>query len=85
MAMANGGGKRPLIDTIILMVAGTICLAILLSLVFVAIVEIANPEQDTTVATATLASFLNILMGLLAGFIAGRTERAKRNGQSNAE
>jgi ABC-type proline/glycine betaine transport system permease subunit len=71
--------KRPLMDIIILMVAATICSAILISLIAIAAIELINPDQDTTVATATMASFLNILMGLLAGFIAGRTERKQRS------
>jgi hypothetical protein len=54
--------------------AGTIALSVLLSGTAVAILEIINPETDTTQIVAILSDIINTLIGVMAGFLAGRTE-----------
>jgi membrane protein implicated in regulation of membrane protease activity len=71
--------QRSTTDLLILMITGTICLAILGAGAAIAVVEIWHPETDTTKAGAAVAAVLNTLIGLLAGFFAGRTDRTRRD------
>jgi hypothetical protein len=40
--------------------------------------EIAHPEADTHTAGAVIANIVNTLVGLVAGYLAGRTERGRQ-------
>jgi hypothetical protein len=77
--------KRSTADVLILMIAGTICGVILLTVVGVNILELVNPDADTKVISAAIANVVNTLVGLLAGYLAGRTQMRQRGGddQSN--
>jgi hypothetical protein len=55
------------------MVAATVCIAILSSGAVIVIVEITNPETDTESGLRTITGIINTLIGLLAGFLAGKT------------
>jgi hypothetical protein len=59
----------------LLMVAGTICVAILISIISIGMIEVVHPETDTNEAAIALGAVLNTLVGLLAGYLAGRTQR----------
>jgi hypothetical protein len=69
---------RPTSDLLILMIAGTICFAVLASGATIATIEILHPQRDTTTAFKAVADVINTLIGLLAGFLAGRGERMLR-------
>jgi hypothetical protein len=60
-------------ETLMLLIAGTICLSVLVIEVFVITLSFIDPDRDVTGAVAFVSSTLNTLIGLLAGYIAGRT------------
>lgn len=70
-------GARSTTDLLILMVAGTICGAVLLATVSIGLIELANPEADSSAAMVALGAVLNTLVGLLAGYLAGHTQRVR--------
>ena len=69
---------RSTTDLLILMIAGTICVAVLASGATIAVIEIRDPETDTSSSVAAVSDVINTLIGLLAGFLAGRSERGMR-------
>lgn len=71
--------NRETTDILILMIAGTICFALLASGATIAFIEIrSNGEADTAVAFKSVQDVLNTLIGLLAGFLAGRTDSIRQ-------
>jgi hypothetical protein len=60
-------------DLLLLIVAGTIAAAVLLTVLAVGVSEIVHPDVDTSSAAAALSGVVSTLVGLLAGFLAGRT------------
>ena len=65
-------------DLMVLMVAGTICGTVLFTVAASFVFKIINPEQDINKTFVLVADILNTLIGLLAGFLAGRAEIAKK-------
>lgn len=61
-------------DQLVLLVAGTVCFTVLGTVATVAIIEIFDSKQDTSVAVKSITGIINTLIGLLAGFLAGRTD-----------
>jgi hypothetical protein len=61
-------------ELLVLLIGGTICVSVLISLVVIAILEILDPTTDTTQGIALVSDTIHTLIGLLAGFIAGRTD-----------
>lgn len=74
--------NRSTTDVLVLMIAGTICVAVLATGAAIAFVEIRDSSVDTSSITNQLADVINTLIGLLAGFLAGRSSVAqgRRNG-----
>lgn len=66
--------RRTTGDILVLLVAGTVCLSVLLSLGTITVVKIINPDADTSQAAGIIADIINTLIGLLAGFMAGKTD-----------
>lgn len=64
---------RPVSDLLILMVAGTVCVSVLLAGIGLWLVELTSPETDTARGFGAIGAVLNTLIGLLAGFLAGKT------------
>lgn len=65
---------RSTTDLLILLIAGTICFSVLASGAAIAIIEIQDPNTDTSRAVGAISDVVNTLIGLLAGFLAGRTD-----------
>jgi Na+/phosphate symporter len=70
--------RRTTGDTLVLMVAGTVCTVIVLSAIAVVVVVLARPDADVSHLTGALASVDTTLVGIIAGYLAGRTGREKR-------
>jgi hypothetical protein len=64
-------------EILVLMIAGTICSSVLLAGATAGIVKITNPNADITSGLNALTDVINTLIGLLAGFLAGRTDRSQ--------
>lgn len=64
---------RSTIDILVLMIAGTICGVVVSGALTALIVEVFHPETDSAKIVVLLSDTLNTLIGLLAGFLAGRT------------
>lgn len=60
-------------DLLVLMVTMTVCVAILASGVTIVVVELTNPQTDTEAGLRTITGIINTLIGLIAGFLAGKT------------
>jgi hypothetical protein len=65
-------------DILIIMIAFTICFAVLAAGAAVALIELVHPEVDTTASVGIISDVINTLIGLLAGFLAGRTDATQR-------
>ena len=59
------------------MIAGTICSSVLLAGATVGIVKAFHPGTDVSAGLNALTDIINTLVGLLAGFLAGRTDRSQ--------
>jgi hypothetical protein len=66
-------------DLLVFGIATTICTVVILTVVTVIVIEIAHPKTDTSAAIRQVADIINTLIGLLAGFLAGRTDAAAAN------
>lgn len=61
-------------EIMILMVAATVCGAIVVGGAAVILLAFVHPEYNSSFAAQKLTSLLNTMIGLLAGFTAGRTD-----------
>jgi hypothetical protein len=66
-------------DLLVLLVAGTVCFMVLSTGATIMIVEIIDSKTDTTSAVRQVTGIVNTLIGLLAGFLAGRTDYSLQN------
>jgi hypothetical protein len=74
--------NRSSTDLLLLMIAGTVCVSVLVSLATVVVQTFVSPENKG--GFAAVADIINTLISLLAGFLAGRTESTRRpNGKSD--
>lgn len=67
-------------DLMILIVAGTICATVLFSVFGAFVFKMIHPEYDLNKTYLLVADILNTMIGLLAGFIAGRSRFGEHNG-----
>jgi hypothetical protein len=61
-------------DLLVLIVAGTICGVVIFTAVGSFAFKLLNPDADINKTFVLVADILNTLIGLLAGFLAGRAE-----------
>lgn len=78
-------GDRSTGDLLVLMIAGTVCASVLASGALVAILSLVHPETDVTLWINRVTAIINTLIGLLAGFLAGRTDITLRRKAEAAE
>lgn len=74
---------RPTGDVMILMVAVTLCLGVIAIGTTTLVFAFLNPQTDVTSAFRFVANILNTMIGLLAGYLAGRTEKASASKESD--
>jgi hypothetical protein len=63
---------RPTGDLLVLMISGTVCFGVLASGAIIAMVVLFHPETDVSNWISRINGILNTMVGLLAGFLAGR-------------
>lgn len=68
---------RSTADTLVLIIATTICAAILLAVIGVFTLQLAEPKVDLTHLVGNLNDVINTMIGLMAGYLAGRTEKTR--------
>jgi hypothetical protein len=64
---------RPTSDLLVLIIAGTICCCVLCFGTAVAVLAFTQPDKSHADAANLLGDSLQLLVGLLAGFMAGRS------------
>lgn len=74
--MANRG--RSTADTLILMIAGTICVAILIATIGVFVIRVYEPKVDLSGLVGNLNDVINTLIGIMAGFLAGKQSNRRK-------
>jgi len=65
---------RPTGELMVLMVAFTVCGSVVVGGGAIIVLAVFQPSVDTSSAARNIADLLNTLIGLLAGFLAGRTD-----------
>jgi hypothetical protein len=61
-------------DLLVLMIAGTVCLVVVGSSLAIIVGQFINPEYPISDAAGAVGDIISTLIGLLAGFLAGRTD-----------
>lgn len=61
-------------EILVILITTTVCFGVLASGLIISIVAIVSPEKDTTVWITRVTGIMNTMLGLLAGFLAGRTD-----------
>lgn len=74
--MATPFGERSTGEIIVLVIAVSVCFVVVFGVIAIAIVEVIDSETDTIGAAAVISDVVNTLIGVMAGFLAGRTEGA---------
>jgi hypothetical protein len=59
----------------VLSITFTVCFGVLASGATIAVISLVRPEADVSNWIARVTGILNTMIGLLAGFLAGRTDR----------
>jgi fructose-specific phosphotransferase system IIC component len=72
--MANRLRDRSTGDLLVLVIAGTICFSVIATGAITAVYVFVNPGADISGPARLIADVINTLIGLLAGFLAGRTD-----------
>jgi hypothetical protein len=66
--------RRTTGDLLILIISLTVCGTVLLGMLVLGTIAVIQPGTDTTAGAAAIVGVINVLIGLLAGFLAGRTD-----------
>jgi hypothetical protein len=69
--------RRSTGEILVLLVASTICVGLAVSGAALILFEFIHPSADASAAAKVLAGTVNTLIGLLAGFLAGRSDAEK--------
>lgn len=68
---------RPTPEVVVLVLATTVAILLVVSVVLVGVLEITHPESDTSGAVASITNTITLLVGAVVGFLAGRAAKEK--------
>lgn len=68
---------RPTGEILVLSITFTVCFGIIATGFMVGLIVLFRPGVDVSVWVSRITGILNTMVGLLAGFLAGRTDREK--------
>jgi len=77
--------ERPTGDLLVLAIAGTVCFTVLATVATLGVVEIFDSGRDTSSGVNAITDVINTLIGLLAGFLAGRGQAAWKTPGSDVD
>lgn len=77
--------ERSTADLLVLLISSTICISTFLYGAVVSVLVFVQPQKDHSEAVTLLSNTFQMLIGLLAGFIAGRNEKQKQGNFNGAE
>lgn len=69
---------RSVSEMVILAITGVVCVIVLGGALFIILVEVFHPGTDTSRVISLLADTINTLIGVMAGFLAGKTHSVSR-------
>jgi uncharacterized membrane protein HdeD (DUF308 family) len=69
---------RPTGDILILSLTLTVCFSLIASGLVVAIIAFVHPNKDLSLWVSRITGIINTMIGVIAGFLAGRTEMTSR-------
>lgn len=72
-------GRRSTGDLLVLLIATTVCFSVLAGGFGVFIAGLLYPDRDNTAVVRAIGDVINTLLGLLAGFLAGRTDAVREH------
>jgi hypothetical protein len=61
-------------DLLVLLIAGTICMSVMFGVITLTVLSFLSPADEHPAATAVVSDAIQMLVALLAGFLAGRTD-----------
>lgn len=70
--------ERSTADLLVLLIATTICVAILIATLGIFVLRIYEPHSDLSGLIGNLNDVINTMIGLMAGFLAGKSGRRGR-------
>lgn len=65
-------------DVLVILIAGTVCMMLLGGGLLIGVLLIAQPGREYTALIKTISDVVNTLIGLLAGFLAGRSDAMRK-------
>jgi len=66
-------------ELVMLILAGTVGLLLVASVIMIGAVEVTHPESDTSTAVSSIAHVMTLLTGAVVGFLAGRSAKEKES------
>jgi hypothetical protein len=75
--------NRPISDLLVLMITFTVCFSVVISGMTIAVIAFFHPDTDVSLWTSKVSGIINTMVGLLAGFLAGRT--TAKNGNTKTD
>ena len=76
---------RPTGEILVLMIAGTICGAVVIGMFSIIVLAIIHPGYDYNGGARTVADLLATMVGLLAGYLAGKSTTIFRKDEDSPE
>jgi len=72
-------------DLLVLMVAATVCTVLVVGVIGLGILAVARPSEDLSRAFSAVGSVLSTLVGIVAGYLAGRTDRGREQSRADED
>ena len=68
---------RPSSELVMIILATTVAVLLVVSVIMVGVLEITHPESDTKGAVSSITNTITLLVGAVVGYLAGRSAKEK--------